>query len=134
MGIQVKKIQKKIKMTHYELIKYQLITELLFFKKEVVIPSDIELLTMLGLYGRVELSKFCNMAARKLYKIEKMEEFAIRAQNIRNRLVKLEKRGLVKKINSSKKLIQLTPELEIATKGNLLLEYNFIALDDTKKA
>ena len=134
MSIQVKKIQKKIKMTHYELIKYQLITELLFFKKEVVIPSDIELLTMLGFCGRIELSKFCNMAARKLYKIDKMEEFGIRAQNIRNRLVKLEKRGLVKKINSSKKLIQLTPELEIATKGNLLLEYNFIALDDTKKA
>lgn len=134
MPIQVKKIQKKIKMTHYELVKYQLITELLFFKKETVIPSDIELLTLLTICGTIELSKFCNLAVRKLYKVERMEEFAIRSQNIRNRLVKLEKRGLVRKINSSRKLIQLSSELEIISKGNILLEYNFIALDDTKKA
>ena len=43
--MEVNRVQKKIRVSSYELVKYQIITELIFFKKEHLIPSDIELLT-----------------------------------------------------------------------------------------
>ena len=135
MGTEVKKIHKKLRMTPYELVKFQLITELVFFRKENLIPSDIEILTLLTMCGQVEIGRFCNFAAKKMYKTMEMEEFAVRSQNIRNRLIKLEKRGFVNRItlSTSRKGIELDKGIEIQSKGNLLLEYNFLALKDEPK-
>jgi hypothetical protein len=130
--MQVSKIQKKIRVTPYDLVKYQIVTDLIFFKKEHLIPSDIEILTMLALWGPVELSKFCNAAAKKLYGPVELEEFSVRAQNVRNRISKLEKRKIVVKSRDNKKLIQITPTIDIHHKGNILLDYNLLALESSK--
>lgn len=130
--MEVNRVQKKIRVSSYELVKYQIITELIFFKKEHLIPSDIELLTLLALWGPIELGKFCNAAAKRLYKNIEMEEFSVRAQNVRNRMAKLEKRGIVQKINDGKRQIQLSPSLNIYGKGNVLLDYNILALESSK--
>lgn len=130
--MEVNRVQKKIRVTPYDLVKYQIITDLIFFKKEHLIPSDIEILTMLALWGPVELSKFCNAAAKKLYGKVEPEEFSVRAQNIRNRVSKLEKRDMIVKSPDNKKLIMVTPTLDIHRKGNILLDYNLLAIESNK--
>lgn len=127
--MEVNRIQKKLRLTKYDAVKYQIITELLFFKKETVIPSDIELLTLLALWGPMELGKFCNAAAKKLYTFNEVEEFSIRAQNVRNRMSKLEKRNIVVKTTSGKKQIELSKDIPVFSKGNLLIDYNFLAVE-----
>lgn len=130
--MEVNKVQKKIRVTPYELVKYQVITSLIFFRKEHLIPSDIEILSMLALWGPVELSKFCNAAAKVLYGPMEPEEFSVRAQNVRNRVSKLEKRKIVVKSRDNKKLIMITPSIDIHRKGNILLDYNLLALESSK--
>lgn len=130
--MEVNKVQKKIRVTPYDLVKYQIITNFIFFKKEHLIPSDIEILTMLALWGPVELSKFCNAAAKRLYGSVELEEFSVRAQNVRNRISKLEKRKIVVKSKDNKKLIQITPSIDIYRKGNILLDYNLLSIESSK--
>lgn len=127
--MEVNRVQKKIRVSSYDLVKYQIITELIFFKKEHLIPSDIELLTLLAMWGPLELSAFCNAATKHLYKDIEPEEFSVRSQNVRNRMVKLQKRGLVVKGN---RVVQINPSLNIHRKGNILLDYNFLAIESNK--
>ncbi len=130
--MEVNKVQKKVRVSSFDLVKYQIITELIFFKQEYLIPSDIELLTLLAMWGPLELSAFCNAAAKHIYKDVTPEEFSIRAQNVRNRITKLVKRGIVVKSGANNKLVQIHPELTIHRKGNILLDYNFLALEPAK--
>lgn len=130
--MEVNKVQKKVRVSSYDLVKYQIITELIFFQKEHLIPSDIELLTLLAMWGPLELGAFCKAAAKHIYKTVEPEEFSIRAQNVRNRITKLVKRGIVVKHAANKRTIQVNPELTIHNKGNILLDYNFLALEPAK--
>lgn len=130
--MQVNRIQKKVRLNAHDLVKYQIMTEVVFFGKEHLIPSDMELLTLLALWGPVELVSFCATAAKHLYPDIKPEEIAVRSQNVRNRIVKLEKRGLVEKSKKGKKMIQLAEKITLASKGNVLLDYNFLALETSK--
>ena len=107
-------------------------TELMFFKKEHLIPSDMELLTLLALWGPMELGAFCTTAAKRIYPDIKPEEIAVRSQNVRNRIVKLEKRLLVEKSKSGKKMIQLADNIAVESKGNVLLDYNFLSVETSK--
>jgi hypothetical protein len=125
--MEVNKIEKKYRLSKHDLVKYQIITELIFFKKENLIPSDIELLTLLGTWGPMELSKFCNAAAKKLHPNIEPEEFSTRAQNVRNRMSKLEKRGIISK-SLDKKTI-LIAGVVIQSKGNVLLDYKFLTVE-----
>jgi len=130
--MEVNKVQKKVRVSSFDLVKYQIITELIFFRKEHIIPSDIELLTLLAMWGPLELSAFCNAAAKHIYKDVTPEEFSIRSQNVRNRITKLVKRSIVVKSGSNNKQVQIHPELVIHRKGNILLDYNFLALEPAK--
>jgi len=125
--MEVNKITKKVRLDHYDLVKYQIITEVMFFKKENIVPSDLELLTLLGLWGPIELRLFCDRASGIVYKHTVKPE--VRSQNVRNRMVSLEKRGYVIKSRKGKKIIQLVDGLGIAKRGNILLNYNFLAVE-----
>ncbi len=127
--MEVNKIEKKYRLSRYELVKYQLITELVFFKKEHIADSDLELLIWLGVNGPIDLTKFCSYIVKKSHKDIEPEEFAVKSQNVRNKLTKLEKRGLVVKSDTYKKMIQLTPSIELHMKGNVLLDYKFLSLE-----
>jgi len=130
--MEVKKINKKLKMSTQEIIKYQLLTEVLFFKNEYLIPSDLEILTLLVMWGPIDLGGFCASAARVIYPDSLPEELSTRAQNIRNRIVKLEKRHIIVKSKTGRKIIALNPNIDIHSKGNILLDYNYLAVETIK--
>jgi len=130
--MQVNKVQKKVRVNYHDLVKYQIMTEVMFFGKEHLIPSDMELLTLLALWGPMELGGFCTKAAKHLYPDMKPEEIAVRAQNVRNRVVKLEKRSLVEKSKRGKKMIQIAERIKLTAQGNVLLDYNFLAVETGK--
>ena len=130
--MEVNKVHKKLRVSSYDIVKYQLITELIFLRKEHMIQSDIELLTLLVLWGPIDLGAFCSNAAKELYKDALPEEFSIRAQNVRNRLVKLEKRDMITKTKTGKKVIKIHPALNIHGQGNILLDYNILAIESTQ--
>ncbi len=130
--MEVKKINKKLKMSTQDIIKYQLLTEVLFFKNEYLIPSDLEILTLLVMWGPIDLGGFCASAARVIYPESLPEELSTRAQNIRNRIVKLEKRNIIVKSKTGRKIIALNPNIDIHSKGNILLDYNYLAVETLK--
>ena len=130
--MEVKKVNKKLRMTTKDVIRYQILTEIMFFRNETLIPSDIEILTLLIMSGPIELGKFCLMSAKIIYPNAAPEEISTRAQNIRNRIVKLEKRNIVVKSKTGRKTIALNPSIDIHAKGNILLDYNYLALESNK--
>lgn len=130
--MEVKKINKKLRLSTSDIIKYQIITEILFFKKEYLIPSDLEILTLLVMWGPLELGGFCAAAAKVIYPKSLPEELSTRAQNIRNRIVKLEKRDIIVKSKNGRKVIALNPTIDIQSKGNILLDYNYLAIETSK--
>ena len=130
--MEVSKIEKKYRLTHYDLVKYQVITEFVFFKKESLIDTDIDLLTLLTMDGPVELTKFCNDVVKKTFPDIIAEEFAVKSQNVRNKLGKLEKRGLIEKSDSYKKIIQIAISVPVIKTGNVLLDYKFLAVETSK--
>ena len=127
--MEVKKINKKLRLSIENIVRYQIITEILFFKEEHLIPSDLEILTLLAIWGPIDLVLFCTQASKHIYKDIKPEEIAMRSQNIRNRIVKLEKRNFIEKTKEGKKQIQINPIFNIISKGNILLDYNYLAIE-----
>jgi hypothetical protein len=130
--MEVKKVNKKLRMTTKDVIRYQIMTEIMFFRNETLIPSDIEILTLLIMWGPIELGTFCSEAVAVIYPDAKAMAYSVRAQNIRNRIVKLEKRGIIVKSNTGRKTISLNPEISIFSKGNILLDYNYLAIESVK--
>jgi hypothetical protein len=130
--MEVKKINKKLRLSTPDIVRYQLLTEILFFKKEYLIPSDLEILTLLVMWGPLELGGFCASAAKVIYPESLPEELSTRAQNIRNRIVKLEKRNIIVKSKTGRKVIALNPDIEVQSKGNILLDYNYLAVETSK--
>jgi hypothetical protein len=130
--MEVKKITKKIKVTTPDVIKYQLITEIMFMKKEHLIPSDLDILILLVMWGPMELVGFCMNAAKQLYPETAPEDLSVRSQNVRNRIVKLEKRNIVVKSKTGRKVIGLNPDIDVHSKGNILLDYNYLAIESNK--
>ena len=126
--MQIQKISKKLRITREDYIRSQLIFELIFLKREHVIPSDLQFLTLLALWGPLELQSFCEKAATQTYDSINPYDLPKRAQNVRNRMVKLEKRGLVVKEKKGKKMIKVLPSLINQDDDNILLEYNLLYL------
>ena len=127
--MQVNNIQIKRKLSYFDYIKTQLLIELTINKKEFLIESDIELLTLLVISGPNELGRFCTYATKYMYKNALNEDFAVKSQNIRNRLIKLEKRNIILKTSGSKKIVQLSPTISISKDKNSLLTYNFLTIN-----
>ena len=130
--MEVTKIEKKYRLTHYDLVKYQVITEFVFFKKENLIDTDLELLTLLAVQGPIDLTKFCNLTVKHTYPDVNPEEFGVKSQNVRNKLTKLEKRGLNKKSDTFKKTIEIAMSVPVLSSGNVMLDYKFLALETNK--
>ena len=126
------KITKKINLSVEDSIRFQLMTELIFFKGVTVTESELKILGLLVMTGEIELGFFCNETAKIIYKIDKMEDFAVKSQNVRNIVNKLYKKEIIEKVKNSKgkKWIRFTSNIPIKHKGNVLLEYNFLSLNE----
>jgi len=129
----INKITRKIRLdSMHTAVKYQLITELVFLRKQTIIDSDLTYLALLIEWGPMPLKQFCNNVVIHLFGIESMtdvEKHPVRVQNVRNRLGALEKRGLVIKDGKGKKMISFAPSIKVESAGNILLEYNFLYLE-----
>lgn len=128
--MEVKKIEKKNRVDKYNLIQFQLLYELVFLKKEKLIPSDIDILTLLGLHGEIELSKFCAIVVKNLYPEALHEQFSVKSQNIRNRIEKLYKRAIISKTKGKRKTIKIADSIVFYKEGNVLLNYNLLGLEE----
>ena len=94
-----------------------------------MIPSDLEFLTLLALWGPMDLTLFCEKAAIHVYTDVDPYDLPKRSQNVRNRVVKLEKRGLMIKQKKGKKQVMVAPELVRTDAGAVLLDYQFLTIE-----
>jgi DNA-binding MarR family transcriptional regulator len=130
-NMNVNRVTRKLRIAPADSVRFQLITSLVFFKKETLTPSELDILTHLALAGESELGSFCTETTKKMYVIEKMEEFSVKSQNIRNIINKLHKRGFIdKSTGKGKKSIMIHPDIELQCKGNVLLDYNFLSVNE----
>ena len=107
-------VTKKVRMGHRDIIKYQLVTHC--FTNQIQLSSnELNCLTLLGAYGECELAEFCNSTVEeKIFKT---------SQTVRNFLTKACKLKLVKKNGTNKKKITLRTNLQVQTKGNIILDF-----------
>jgi hypothetical protein len=108
-------VEKKVKMTQRDIIKYQLLTHC-FINDIQLSNNELDCLTLLGAFGEAELAEFCNLAVdEKIFKT---------SQTVRNFLTKAEKDNyLINKEGTNKKRITLRKELNIQTEGNIVLDF-----------
>lgn len=107
-------VQKKVRMDHRDIVKYQLLTHC-FMKDIQLSNNELDCLTLLGVFGDFELTDFCNVAVEeKIFKT---------AQTVRNFLTKAQKLKLVYKQGANKKRVSLVKDLDIQTKGNIVLDF-----------
>ena len=122
----VNQVQKRVKMPKWEIVKFQILTHC-YLNKIVVSESDLNCLTLLSFNEPIELTHFCYDASTE-------EDWIFKTpQTVRNSINKAEKNGLVVKDQKNKKVIMLNPALKIQTKGNIFLDYKFLA-NDTEEA
>jgi hypothetical protein len=116
----VNKVDKKVKMSRDEIIKYQILTHC-FLNDIQISNSDLECLAELAKEGRKELTSFCDLISKK--KIFKS------SQSARNAVTKAEKKNLIVKNGSNKKIIYLNQDLNIQTEGIVFLDYKILGFE-----
>lgn len=112
-------VEKKVRMAHWDCIKFQILTHC-YLQKIAVSDSDLACLSMLALEGEQELTEFCNKCADA--------GIFSSPQTVRNAVNKAERKQLVIKDGKTKKRIMLNPSIQMVTQGNILLDYKFVAL------
>lgn len=116
----VNQVDKRLRMSNWDIIKFQLLTYCYLYKIQVS-DSDLDCLTFLAQEGDQELTSFCNKAFDK--------KIFSSIQSVRNCLTKAEKKDLIKKEGKNKKKIYINPSIKIQAEGNILLDYKFLSVD-----
>lgn len=116
----VNQVDKRVRMSRWDIVKYQLMTHCYLYKIPVS-ESDLDCLTFLAINGEQELTQFCNIAYQ--------EKIFSSTQSVRNCLTKAEKKNLIKKEGKNKKKIYINPELNVHATGNILLDYKFLSVE-----
>jgi hypothetical protein len=129
-------VTKKITMSQWNIIKFQLITHC-YIQGLTLSESELNCLTLLGVNTEAELSDFCNASCLederdKDTTLEHRSHIFKNPQTVRNCLSKLEKLGLISKEGRNKKRITLSEVLKIQTVGNIVLDYKVIHFDTQK--
>lgn len=116
----VNQINKRVQLNSWEIIKFQILTHC-YLNKIQVSESDLECLTLLASTGEQELTSFCSeVFGRGIFKS---------SQTVRNAISKAEKKKLIVKQGRTKKKIIISPLLKLETKGNILLDFKFLAIE-----
>lgn len=115
----VNQIEKKVVMTNWEVVKYQIVTHC-YISKIQVSEADLDCLTYLALEGEQELTSFCS-------KVHDQNIFSS-SQSARNSLTKCEKKNLIVKEGKNKKKISVNPNLKIIANGNILLNFKILSV------
>jgi hypothetical protein len=116
----VNQIDKRVKMDRFDIVKYQILTHC-YLNKISVSEADLNCLTYLALEGDQELTSFCMKAhSKKIFSS---------IQSVRNCLTKAEKKNLIKKEGKNRKKIYINPDVNVYSKGNILLDFKFLSLE-----
>lgn len=121
----VNRVEKKVIMTKWDIIKYQILTHC-YLKKILLSDADLECLTLLSITGPIELTYFCYDASEE-YNIFKS------SQTVRNCINKCEKFELVIKDPDNKKLIRVNDNLRVQTEGLIMLDFKMLSKDEPQK-
>lgn len=113
----VNKVEKRIKTTNKEVIKYQILTYC-FFNDIQISSSDLSCLTELAENENIELTKFCELITEK--KIFKSP------QSARNAITKASKKSLISKSGKNKKTIKLNADMQIQKEGIVFLDFKIL--------
>jgi hypothetical protein len=105
-------VNTQVPMTLIEIIKFQ-INMYCFINKIRLSPAQQDCLALLGLYGEINMSDFCEQVVT--------EEVFGNVQTTRNFITKSVKEGLVVRSGLGNKIVSLTPELKILNQGTILL-------------
>lgn len=116
----VNQINKRVKMTKWDIVKYQILTYC-YINNISVSEADLNCLTYLALEGDQELTSFCMKAYSKA--------IFSSIQSVRNCLTKAEKKRLIKKEGKNRKKIYINPEMNIFSEGNVLLDFKFLSVE-----
>ena len=116
----VKQVDKRVKMSKWEIVKYQLLTYC-YLNKISVSEADLNCLTYLALEGDQELTNFCVKAHNK--------DIFSSIQSVRNCLTKAEKKNLIKKEGKNKKKIFINPDIKVYSQGTVLLDFKFLSVE-----
>ena len=116
----VNQVDKRVKMTTWQIVKYQILTHCYLFEIPVS-EADLNCLTLLAIEGDQELTHFCNKA-------HDMKIFSS-TQSVRNCLTKAERKGLIVKEGKNKKKISINSSLKLHAQGNILLDYKFLSVE-----
>lgn len=119
----VNQVDKRVKMSQWDIVKYQLLTHCYLYKITVS-ENDLDCLTLLAIEGEAELTSFCS----KAFDLNIFSSI----QTVRNCLTKVAKKNLIKKEGKNKKKIYLNPELKVHSQGNILLDFKFLSIETPK--
>jgi len=119
----VNKVNQKLKVDISQSIKYQILTYC-FFSSIHINNSDLNLLAELASSGGIELSIFCKLITNKnIFKSE---------QSARNAINKIEKKKLLIKDGLNKKVIYINKDINVQSKGIVLLDIKILG-SETKE-
>jgi len=117
-------VTKKVNMELNDIIKYQLITHC-YIHNVKLNNSELDCLTLLSILGNYDLADFC-IKASYIFK---------NTQSARNCIVRLEKHNLITKElkdgYTKKKNINVNPNINVQTSGNILLDYKLLHIATT---
>ena len=116
----VNQVDKKMKMSKWDIVKYQILTHC-YINKISVSEADLNCLTYLAIEGDQELTNFCNKAHTK--------DIFSSIQSVRNCLTKAEKKNLIKKEGKNKKKIFINPDIKVYCIGTILLDFKFLSIE-----
>lgn len=116
----VNQIDKRVKLPKWNVVKYQILTHC-YLNNITISDADLNCLTYLAMEGDQELTSFCNKAYSN--------NIFSSVQSVRNCLTKAEKKNLIKKEGKNKKKIYIHPDVNVYSKGTILLDFKFLSVE-----
>jgi len=116
-------IKKNIKLSLYDIVRFQL-NNYCFINKIRLSPAQLDCLALLGMYGEMNISDFCEETVK--------ESIFSNNQTARNFITKSVKESLVKRSGNGNKIISVNQDLSIFTEGNILIELKVYYVDTNK--
>jgi hypothetical protein len=113
----VNKVEKKVKTTKDNVIKYQIITYC-FFNDIQISSSDLDCLAELANNKDIELTKFCDLITEK--------QIFKSSQSARNAVTKASKKLLISKTGKNKKTIRLSDRMSVQNDGVIFLDFKIL--------
>lgn len=117
-------VNKQLPLSLIEVIKFQ-INMYCFINKIRLSPAQLDCLSLLGMYGEINMSDFCNEVVS--------EEIFGNVQTTRNFITKCVKDGLVVRSGLGNKLVSINKSLELLTEGTILLNLKVYHLETDQK-